>query len=108
MLYYNLSDISLINLIIRNITKSYQVLSFCKYETFYQHIDMIHYIDLFVDEETAKRITCKNVAKQEVFCDIYRTGKEFYLLNLQDVLKIIEKLAAIVEEALTIEAEITI
>ena len=68
----------------------------------------MHHIDPFAGEETARRNTCKNAAKQEAFCDVCRTGKEFYLLNLQDVLKIIEKLAAIVEEALTIEAELTI
>ena len=108
VLYYNLSDISLINLITRNTTKSCQVLSFCERETLCRRVSMMHHIDPFADEETVRRNTCKNVAKQEAFCDVCRTGKEFCVLNSQDVLKTIEKLVAIVEEALTIEAEITI
>mmetsp|Transcript_3787 Transcript_3787/g.4459 ORF Transcript_3787/g.4459 Transcript_3787/m.4459 type:complete len:87 (-) Transcript_3787:218-478(-) len=68
----------------------------------------MHHIDPFVDKETVKRNTCKNVARHGAICDICRTGKEFKLLDKQVVFKTIKKLVAIVEEALTIEAEITI
>jgi superfamily II DNA helicase RecQ len=108
VLYYKLSDITLINTITRNTTKSCQVISFCERETLCRRVGMMHYIDPFVDEETVKRNTCKNVAKQETFCDVCRTGKEFYLLKPQDVFEIIKKLVAIVEEAVIIKTEITI
>jgi len=91
VLYYNLSDISYINTITKNTTKSCQVLSFCERETLCRRVGMMHYIDPFVDEETVKRNTCKNVAKPEAFCDVCRNGKEFYLLHPQDVFKTIEK-----------------
>mmetsp|Transcript_10198 Transcript_10198/g.12921 ORF Transcript_10198/g.12921 Transcript_10198/m.12921 type:complete len:80 (-) Transcript_10198:703-942(-) len=74
VLYFNLSDMRLINLVTQNTTKSSYAISFCERKTICQRVIMMHFIDPFVDENIVQCNMCKNVAKPVAFCDVCHTG----------------------------------
>ena len=72
---------AIINLITTNTTKSCQVISFCEHKTLFRRVAMIYCIEPFVGERTVKSNTCKEVASEGVFCEVFRTGQSFKLVD---------------------------